>query len=226
MLQSGAQGFCFPKDALSFLSDLKANNSKEWFAENKPRFESSVQAPSKVFVEIMLPMLEGLAGHVLTAKIFRIHRDLRFSKDKTPYKPYQHFLFAPVGRGKSGPALFFALEPEKLFVGAGMFDFSREELDRFRRLVLCEEGTALAQILRAQINDGRRLREPSLKKVPRGFDANHERADLLRHKGLSVWQDIDDPHLATRPDFIELLEQQFTALLPVYRWLSDHVVDT
>ena len=217
--------FAFPEDALSFFAELKANNSKEWFAENKPRFESSVQAPSKMFVELLRPILEELAGHELVPKIFRIHRDLRFSKDKTPYKAYQHFLFSPPGRGKAGPAFFFALEPHKLFVGAGMFDFTKTELDRFRKLVIGSDGAELAAILDAQIASGHRLHDPALKKIPRGFDPDHERANLLLHKGLSVWKDIDDPLIATRPDLIAYLEQQFKDVLPVYRWLSDHVVD-
>ena len=224
MARSGAEGFSFSSDALDFFAELKVNNSKEWFADNKSRYEGSVHQPSKIFAEHLQPVLEELSGDPLVPKIFRIHRDLRFSKDKTPYKAYQHFLFSPPGRGKSGPAFFFGLEPEKLFAGAGMFDFSKVELDQFRQKVLAEEGAELANLLGRFAKQGKRLHEPALKKVPRGFDPGHERSGLLLHKGLSVWSDIEDPMKATRSDLIPFLETEFRTLLPVYSWLSEHVV--
>ena len=225
MTRSVAEGFSFSKDALDFFADLKVNNSKEWFADNKPRYEQSVHKPSKIFVEHLQPVLEELSGDRMVPKIFRIHRDLRFSKDKTPYKAYQHFLFSPSGRGKSGPAFFFGLEPERLFVGAGMFDFSKSELDQFRQKVLAREGAELASMLDRLLKQGKRLHEPALKKVPRGFDPEHERSRLLLHKGLSVWSDIEDPMQATRSDLIPFLETEFKTMLPIYSWLSEHVLN-
>jgi len=223
MSKSDPGGFAFPPEAIAFFQELSQTNTKDWFTENKARYVEWVQKPAKAFVAEMRPRLEELSGHQLEAKIFRINRDLRFSKDKTPYKPYQHFLFAPPGRGKSGPAFFYGLQPDKLFVGVGMFAFSAAELSRYRADVVGEAGAELADLLEKQKAAGRRLHDPDLKKVPRGFDADHERAELLLHKGLSVWIDGDEALEATKPDLLDRLERDYQSLLPIYDWLSVRV---
>ncbi|WP_319529073.1 DUF2461 domain-containing protein [uncultured Cohaesibacter sp.] len=225
MSEAEAHRFVFPPEALEFFRSLAENNEKDWFSAHRDQYVEAVQKPAKAFVAVVGPMLEELAEQSLDAKIFRINRDLRFAKDKTPYKTYQHFLFAPPGRGKAGPAFFFGLEPDRLFVGAGMFAFTGGELSRYRKAILAPQGAELAALIDERNAKGCRLSEPELKTVPRGFDADHPRSALLMHKGLSVWIDIDDVGYALRPDFSDHLRRDFASLLPAYRWLCDHVID-
>ena len=224
MSHSDRMSFAFPTDAVDFFRELKANNTKEWFADNKDRHKRSVQAPSKEFAEHMTQSLQELADMDLESKIFRIHRDLRFSKDKTPYKPYQHFLFSPPGRGKAGPSFFFALEPDKLILGVGMFEFSKPELDIYRKSVDSVLGEELDGLLTKQLDQGHRLREPSLKKVPRGYASDHPRSELLKRKGLSVWKDLPDVGMANQTGLVDKMVAEYAPLLPVFRWLHQHIL--
>ena len=101
-----ATGFSgFSDETLAFLNGLKANNSRDWFDANRKSYEAAVKAPSKAFSDIMAGELERLTGTAQKPKIFRINRDIRFSKDKTPYNTHIHISWMPVGGGEGAPAL-------------------------------------------------------------------------------------------------------------------------
>ena len=109
----------FYADAQSFLKRLKRNNNKEWFDQNRRDYESVVRDPAKLFAEQVRAGLADQLEQKMQAKVFRINRDLRFSKDKTPYKPHIHIAFSPVMTGgkPAGAALFFGLETNYLTLG-------------------------------------------------------------------------------------------------------------
>lgn len=176
----------FHADGPQFLDELSNNNTKDWFHANKSRFKESLETPAKDFVAQMIDALgEGWKG-----KIFRIYRDLRFSKDKTPYNTHLR-----IGFFKDREAgLFFSLEPDELILGAGVFDFGKEGLVRFRDAVASDkDGKRLENLLNTHLESGYRLDEAELKKVPRGYDKEHERSVLLRRKSLALWRDSKMP---------------------------------
>ena len=114
----------FTQDSLKFLANLKANNTREWFADNKKTYETEIRQPAREFAAEMADSLEQLVGESLKTKIFRINRDIRFSKDKTPYNSHVHISWIP-DRGASSPAWMFGLSPDYLTLGCGVFEFDK-----------------------------------------------------------------------------------------------------
>jgi len=210
----------FPKESVQFLKDLKENNNRDWFTQNKAEYEQSIKLPAKAFGDVMAIHLEALTGLVHQPKIFRINRDLRFSRDKTPYNTHLHISFFPEIDIPAPPRWFFALETDRLVFGAGVFGFEKQDLDSFRARIVGKDGAKLAETLETLSSDGLRLGEPHLKRVPSGYPKDHPQADLLRHKGLTVWSDIKDPGTATKPGFLNTCDCRFAKLKPLFDWLA------
>ncbi len=211
--------FHFPPEAVVFLRDLKGNNTREWFGEHKTDFEQYLKAPFEAFCRLMVDALDGMTGGEHRSKMFRIYRDVRFAKDKTPYKPYQHILFAAGDHRQTASAWFFGLEPDRLMLGAGKFSFDGAGLVRYREAVAGKRGVALAQILDELQGQGARLNEAQLKRVPSGYDKDHPRADLLRRKGLALWIDLDIG-VASKGDLVATCLAEFKRLGPLVGWLE------
>lgn len=186
----------FGPQTLSFLGDLAANNTKEWFAANRGFYEQAVKNPAAWFVDAVVSQLEAQTDRAWSGRIFRIHRDLRFSKDKTPYNTHVHISFQPSGQARGGPALMFGLEPGSLVLGAGVMGFSPDGLSRWRDAIDGTGGAAIADILTRLETEGARLGEIELKRVPAPYVSDHPRAALLRRKSLTVWTDMSDLSLA------------------------------
>ncbi len=210
----------FPAETLDFLSDLKANNNRQWFTDNKEIYERAVKQPADRFCAAIAARLETLTGQAHTSRVYRLHRDLRFAKDKTPYNAHLHIAFMPQGDLSTPPSWFFGLEPDHLTLGAGVFAFEKPALERFRAQVAGSAGDTLSQTLADLKADGARIGEPELARVPAGYPKDHPNADLLRRKGLSAWIDIAPPDTATRGDFMEECLGVFTRLKPLVDWLS------
>ena len=211
----------FPKSSVQFLRDLEANNTRDWFNANKAVYESALKAPAKAFADSMSEDLEELTGAAHAAKIFRIHRDLRFSKDKRPYNTHLHISFTPDMDLPAPPRWFFALETDRLVFGAGVFGFEKAPLEAFRERVSGPEGMKLEALLKTLLAKDARLGDPELKRVPAGYPKDHPRANLLRHKGLTAWTDIANPATASKPQFMKTCGKEFSRLKPLFDWLAD-----
>lgn len=215
-----AQFDCFSSQALGFLTDLKANNSKDWFASHKAVYETHLKAPGKLFAEDMAFALRGLTGQDHRSKIFRIYRDVRFSKDKTPYNAHLHIAFMPTGQGDQPPMWFFGLAPDKLSLGCGVFQYEKGALDVFRDAMAGPMGAELIQITAEMRAQGFRIGEPELKRVPSGFDKDHPQEEALRRKGFAVWMDGLPPSFALESNLVNRTTAEFAKLMPVYQLLS------
>jgi len=211
----------FP-ETQAFLADLAANNERGWFQANKARYERVYKGPAEAFAAELRPRLEALAERPLGAKIFRIHRDVRFSRDKSPYNTHLHLGFqAPkvAGEPRRRGGFYVGLEAAKLTLGVGAFDFGPADLERYRKAVANDfEGAELAQLLAGL---EAKPSEPDLKRVPAPYPADHPRGELLRHKGLNVWQDLDDRALIASPDLVDAVVAVFETLDPVNLWLTE-----
>ncbi len=210
----------FPSDTLPFLKDIKANNNRKWFQENKPRYLAAIKVPAEGFCEAVEFRMKAVTDRIWSSKIFRIHRDIRFSKDKTPYNAHLHIMFSCEGRPTG---LYFGLRPDKLFIGAGVFSFDKGQLEAFRKTVAGTVGAQLADIIEPLQGQGARLNDPPLKRVPKGFDADHPRAELLKRKGLALWVDLPDPNIMMRPEGVEVCFEQFDRLRPLTDWMNDNI---
>lgn len=222
---TSANQWCFPDGAVSFLEKLKANNNREWFTEHKSDFAELIQEPAKELCAHMCAQLEKLTGEAHASKVFRVHRDVRFSKDKSPYKPHLHILFRTVDEPVDGlghPAWFFGLETGRLAVGCGIFTFEKQALIDYRERVAGEDGASLAKTVSKLTAQGFRLRDPELKKVPSGYAKGHPRADLLLRKGLTIWGDHPGgPPAAMAAKVIPSTVQLYRKMKPVVDWLND-----
>jgi len=212
----------FP-ETMGFLRQLRANNDRAWFNAHKADYERAYKAPAEAFTAEIRPRLEALAGVPLGAKVFRIHRDVRFSKNKAPYNTHLHIGFQAQrvgGEPHRRGGFYFGLDADKLTVGVGAFDFGAADLERYRRVVAGDG--ELAELLAAL---EARQDEPELKRVPAPYPADHPRGELLRRKGLNVWRDVDDPALIASPDLVEAVMADFAALDPVNLWLTEVLED-
>jgi uncharacterized protein (TIGR02453 family) len=204
----------FPEEALDFYEGLEADNSKTYWTDRREVYERAVREPLQALLDELEP--EFGAG-----KIFRPYRDVRFSADKSPYKTAA----AALVPAEDGAASFYVqISARGLFVGAGCYHMSRDQLARYREAVLRDRpGSELAQVSEALAGAGFELHGERLQRVPRGVDPGHPRADLLRYKGLAAMHDFGvQPWLET-PRCREEVADTWRAAAPLVRWLGQHV---
>lgn len=182
-------------ETVRFLAELRDNNDRDWFARHKDRYEQVLKHPAEAFAAAMADELSAWRGAPHDHRIFRIHRDVRFSKDKTPFNAHLHISFAAGGGCKDGaPVWMFGLDPDGVTLGAGILAFAPAQLERWRAMCAGPAGARLASSLAALDKDGVRLSAPELKRVPAPYAADHPHGTDLRRKGLTAW--IDDPDLS------------------------------
>lgn len=185
----------FSAETLHFLTDLRSNNSRDWFQANRARYDAHVAGAAQGFGDALAAELQRLAGRPVTPKLFRLHRDLRFSKDKTPYNAHVHMSFSA-----GGPfAWLVGIDPGGLVLGYGALGFDAALLGRWRQAVDGPGGPALGAELTRLVALGHRLSAPDLKRVPAPYPAGHPQADLLRRKSFAIWQDQHPMAMAYGP---------------------------
>ena len=174
----------FPPETFTFLKGLAKNNSKDWFEKHRNDYEQFHLSPAKAFVEAIAPGLKKISKSInaeprVNGSIFRINRDVRFSKDKRPYKTTLDMWFwEGETRGWEAPGFYLRIMSHGFIAGAGLYGFSPAQLKIFRAAVIDEKsGAALLKMVQGL--DGLKLGDPTRKKVPRGFDADHPRAQFL-----------------------------------------------
>src|SRR5260370_27724759 len=205
----------WPKPALQFFHGLKRDNSKAFFEAHRQVFEEQVRQP----MEALLAELEQDLGPDLEVKIFRLNRDLRFSPDKRPYKEH-------LGAYVSGPrasGLYLQVSDDGLYLAIGSHEMAADQLTRFRDAVAGKDGEKLARTVAALRKDGYEVTEPSFKRVPAGYPADHPRGDLLRCKGLMAsrhWK--PGPWLQT-VEAKERVRQAIKDSKPLTGWLDTQV---
>ena len=215
----------FPPEAMTFLSDLRANNRRDWFEDHRQVYERAIRAPAEALAARLAEMLSREGGEAFAPKIFRIHRDVRFSKDKSPYNAHLHIAWFPdvsamAKREVSG--FYFGLDPDRLQLGAGVFELAGAALDRFRAAIAdpgC--GSALEATLADIGEAGFRLEEPSLKRTPAPYPPDHPRAGLLRRRGLSAWREIADRRRIEGPGLVDECVETFGRLAPLHAWIME-----
>jgi uncharacterized protein (TIGR02453 family) len=218
----------FAPQALAFLADLGRNNRRDWFQAHRDEYESLLLEPARDFVEVLGDELRRFAPDVQSdprvgGSIFRIARDTRFSRDKRPYKDHLDLWFW-VGDGPSRerPGFWFRLRPQELLLGAGMHRFDRDLLGRYREAVVdSSRGRALAKAVAAAEKAGATVGGRNYKRVPTGYDAGHERADLLRHDSLYAGLEFGIPRETHTPRFPKFCAARYRRMQPVLNWLVE-----
>lgn len=225
--QPGFRGF--DKNAMQFWHELAAEMSREWFVANKERYEAQWVAPMTALLDDVARRLAPVYRPVKLAapKVLRIYRDVRFSKDKTPYKTHigAAVMVADERIGESGnTAIYVHLGLEEEFVGVGHYRFDGDTLARWRKAVAGKQGAALVPLIDKLRKAGYAVGgHDDYKKVPRGFEPDHPRAELLKMKGLTGGFPEIPAGLLCKPGLADWLVQHGTALAPLVLWLHRNV---
>ncbi|MEU4393971.1 DUF2461 domain-containing protein [Kribbella sp. NPDC023855] len=200
----------FPAAALDFYDDLEMDNSKTFWTANKHIYEESVRAP-------MVALLAGLEEEFGPAKIFRPYRDVRFAKDKTPYKTAQG-AFVAVG---PSTGYYVQVAAPGVRVGAGFYEAPSDRLARIRTAIDDERrGNELAKLLADLQAEGWTLGGDKLKTTPRGYDATHPRIDLLRHKSITLGKSYGFEPIIHTPALLDEIRDAWRATTPFLDWIT------
>jgi len=205
----------FPEAALDFYDDLEMDNTKSFWEAHKTVWNDSVKAP-------MTALTEALAAEFGTAKVFRPYRDVRFAKDKTPYKTHQGAFVA------AGPACGWYVEVSARGVraGGGFYNASGPDLARVRASIDHEAtGKELQRILTRLEKAGFEIGGERLKTSPRGYDADHPRIELLRHKSIVAGRPYGFDPVIHSPELVDAVRKDWRALKPLVEWVSVRLGD-
>jgi len=216
----------FGRELFGFMEELRENNRREWFEENRARYEREVREPMLAFIADFGPHLKRISSKFVAdprpqgGSMFRIYRDVRFSPDKRPYKVHASARFSHVmARDVHAPGYYLHLEPENVFCGAGIWHPEPATLNKIRDSIVknprpwkkCVEDPAM----------GKRweLRGDTLSRPPRGYDPDHALiADLKRKDFIAIANLKDDDALAT--SFIERFAEICTTATPLMKFLT------
>ena len=203
----------WPETALEFYRDLERENNRAFWLAHKDTYERDVKAPFEALSNLVAEEFGPL-------RVFRPNRDVRFSKDKSPYKTRCY----AVTEGQGGEAYYVEISASGLVVAAGYWMMAIDQLDRYRRAVDEERtGTELARILadlaaQKLTNDG-----PGLKTAPRGYPRDHPRVELLRHKSVAVMRRFPPAGWLGTAAAGDRIVEVWRAAGPMNGWLAEHV---
>ena len=219
----------FPAEGIAFLRALKKHNDRDWFNARKSVFEENVRKP-------MLELVRSVHAHMLSyapeyvgdpaKSIFRIYRDTRFSKDKTPYKTHIAAYLSRNGLGKdSGAGFYFYASPQEAGVAGGLYHPPPDELLSVRRMIANDADSF------RDLFENRRIKKlfgklggEALTRPPKGFDPDHPAIDLLKHKSFVLHAKFE-PAIATTPRFYKEIVTRLEALAPFVEYLNRPLVE-
>ncbi len=219
----------FTNKTFDFLKELEANNDKAWFEANRDRYEAYWKTAAFDFIACVSDRMARLEPSLqavpkLNGSLRRIHRDVRFSKDKSPYNPRLHLVFWTNGHPNRSPGVHFVLSSDGVGYGAGMWGIEPKALKNYRtRIVDKSDGARLLTALDSAASIGCRMGEPDLARLPNGFNAEGQIAELLRHKSF-VARTHDKQAPRSRivgKDAANWVIETTEALLPLIRWLNE-----
>jgi uncharacterized protein (TIGR02453 family) len=200
----------FPSQALDFYDDLEVDNTRAFWEKHKGTYEYSVKRP-------MVALCAALADEFGDAKVFRPYRDVRFAKDKTPYKTAQG-AFVEVG---PATGWYVEISARGVRTGAGFYDASGERIAHIRTAIDDDRrGTELALLLKRLEANGWVIGGHVLKTAPRGYDLSHPRIDLLRHKSLTIGHDYGFEPIIHTPELLEAVRDDWRTLRPFVEWVT------
>lgn len=206
----------FPVTALDFYDDLEMENTKSFWDANKHIYDESVRRP-------LLALLDAVSEEFGEGKVFRPHRDVRFSNDKSPYKLAGA---AAIGDNKESSAIYYVqISAEGLFAASGIYMMTRDQLQRFHAAVDDESsGKKLVSLVAKARSAGLDVGGSELKTAPRGYNRDHPRIELLRHKSVTVSKAFTpDLDWITTAQALDEIVGVWRGAAPINTWLAKHV---
>lgn len=212
----------FDRGVFDFLAELKAHNDRDWFAANKHRYERDVKEPFLDFIADAGPALLRISSNIVAdprpsgGSLFRIHRDVRFSRDKSPYKTHAGAHFQVGGKGVHGPGYYLHIEPGGCFVAGGMWMPEPKALQMIRQRIADEP--ASWKRARGTLDHG----EDALKRPPRGFDIGHPMIEDIKRKSFTSSRRLSNRQVVG-PDLPDTFIRACRDLAPLMRFLAGAV---
>jgi uncharacterized protein (TIGR02453 family) len=219
----------FPKTAPAFWPELAGEMSKDWFDANKARYQSEWVAPMQALLDDVATRLAAAYKPLKLGapKVMRIYRDVRFSKDKAPYKTHIGAVITVAGKklGEGGnAALYVHTGLDEEFCGVGTYMFDAPKLAKWRKAVAGKHGATLATLVTKLRAAGYEIGgHDDYKRVPKGFDDDHPRADFLKMKGLTGGFPPIPKGLLFKPGLVDFLVEHGKATAPLVKWLHTNV---
>jgi len=203
---------------MPFLSALKLNNNRDWFIENKELYEKAKNASETFFRDLGEELYK--IDDIRFQKMFRIYRDVRFSKDKSPYKTNFGADFIrrqPHNRG----SYYVHIEPDNTFVGGGFWNPNKNDLQRIRKAIELEDELEkiIQQMQKQGAEFGHAFGDPPLKTAPKGFDKNHPRINLICYKQFLFKKQIN--HKIDFSSFKKQIIEEYRIMLPFFEYMTE-----
>lgn len=219
----------FTLELFEFLAELRDNNDRAWFQANKHRYEHCVKEPLLRFIGDFGPGLKTISGHFVAdtrtngGSMFRIYRDVRFSKDKSPYKTQAaaHFRHE-AGKTAHAPGFYLHLAPEEVFAGVGIWRPDTATSTKIRERIVSDPSGWEAAAKSPSFIESFQLQGDSLKRPPRGFDPDHPYTEDLKRKDHIATFDFDELD-ATSPEFIGEFTETCRMASPYMKFLTTAV---
>jgi uncharacterized protein (TIGR02453 family) len=219
----------FTRDLLKFLSELRRHNNRDWFQKNKERYEERVRDPALRFIADLAPRLRKINPHMVAdpkptgGSMMRIYRDIRFSKDKSPYKTAvaMHF-WHDKGRDGAAPSYYMRIEPGGSLIGAGIWRPEPATLKKIRDAIVADARSWQRAASAGQKGAGCSMVGETLQRVPRGYDPDHPLAEDLKRKDFTLGMRLADKEIVGS-SILELTLAKFRKTAPFVQFLSDAV---
>jgi uncharacterized protein (TIGR02453 family) len=217
----------FTKESLQFLEEIRNNNNKEWFEAHRHEYEAYILEPSRRFVIEMGEHLQALVPQInahpkINGSLFRIFRDIRLSKDKTPLKSRIGIVFwRGSGKRLQSASFYLHFSPDELLVASGIRGFSKDSLHGYREYIAIEKNAkALEEIKSALQAKGYHFPLPHYKRFPRGFDKEMPYAHLSLYAAMFAYKKLPC-EMIYHDNIIEKLYVMYEEMLPLFEWIYE-----
>jgi uncharacterized protein (TIGR02453 family) len=219
----------FDPSAMGFWHELSVEMNRDWFNENKERYQQQWEGPTLALLDAVREKLQAIyqPAQLAPAKVMRIYRDVRFATDKTPYKTHIGGIVALAGKkmGDGGAAaLYFHLGIDEEFLANGIYAFDASQLARWRKAVIGKPGDALQATMDALKKQGFTVGgHNDYKRIPPGLPQDHPRSELLKLRGLTATFPAIPRGLIHDKAFVKWVVERATKAAPLVMWLQQHV---
>lgn len=213
------------KSTLKFIAGLKKNNNRDWFEKNRPSYEAAREDVEKTVQELIDAIgsfYPGVSQWEAKKCMFRIYRDVRFSKDKTPYKSHMSACISPVGKKTNGPMYYFHFQPGNSMICGGIWMPDPDQLAAIRQEIdynLAEFKKILSSKAFKKYYAGLDEEEGLLKKLPKGYEADNPALRFLKYKSFTVTHSVPDK-LLTSKNYTKYMKTAAKAMYPFIRFLT------
>lgn len=215
----------FTQASFRFLKKLESNNNREWFNEHKQEYEDTIRTPALDFIEDMIEKIENISPHFtaipkkMGGSLMRVHRDVRFGKDKRPYKTNVGIQFRhELGKDVHAPGFYLHIEPKGCFIGTGIWHPDSQTLAAIRTAIVEKSSAWIKASQNKKFMKKFELVGDSLSTFPRGFDKEHPLIEDLKRKDFIAISKIDDKQITTASLKTDVT-RSFQTAIPLMKFL-------